>query len=397
MNNLTILAPTKQGQTDLNQAIQACIEATPSTVFSADVLAFINALSKQLLQDVSAKQHAELVALGFWLRTSHMQALKNQQPAGLSKALGLVLHFTPANVDSMFVYSWVCSLLMGNNNIVRVASAESAAKNVLLNTLNVLFEQTEFRKLAKRNLFVSYPRESSLSAKLSLHADARVIWGGDASVNAIRALPIKPRCRDISFADRYSAALINGDDLKDEQQVAQLASLLWRDTQPHQQQACSSPRVIFWLGDTQLQHSLFTQINQLAGQQGSEINQLNNHLAVSQVMQSSGVVGKPLIQQTICVLPISELRAEFLDWHMGTGLFLLMPLSKLDDLADNIDNKLQTLSYWGMEQEQLLKLVAQPSIKGIDRIVKVGHALTFSPDWDGYHVLDELSRHIFVG
>ena len=394
MNDLKILAPAQHGQNDLRQAMQACIEATPYTVFSADVLAFINALSKYLLQDVSAKQHAELVALGFWLRISQMQALKNQQPAGLNKALGLVLHFTPANVDSMFVYSWVCSLLMGNNNIVRVASAESAAKNILLNTLNVLFAQTEFRELAKRNLFVSYPRESSLSAELSLHADARIIWGGDASVNAIRALPIKPRCRDISFADRYSAALINGDDLKDEQQVAQLASLLWRDTQPHQQQACSSPRVIFWLGDTKQQQALFLQINALAAKQDPEIQKLNNHLVVTQILQSTGYAAQALIQQHICALPMSAIKPEFLEWHLGGGLYLVKTLEQMNELAELLDVKLQTLSYWQVDKSDLLKLVEQPSIKGVDRIVPVGQALAFSPEWDGFDLFSQLTRKI---
>jgi hypothetical protein len=40
----------------------------------------------------------------------------------------------------------------------------------------------------------------------------------------------------------------------------------------------------------------------------------------------------------------------------------------------------------------LLKLIENPSIQGIDRVVRVGQALDFSPTWDGYDLLSELSR-----
>jgi hypothetical protein len=62
-----------------------------------------------------------------------------------------------------------------------------------------------------------------------------------------------------------------------------------------------------------------------------------------------------------------------------------------------VDDKLQTLSYWKIEKHSLLKLAQNPSIKGMDRIVPVGQALEFTPDWDGYRLLTDLSRHITVG
>ncbi|MDP5029284.1 acyl-CoA reductase, partial [Paraglaciecola sp.] len=371
MAELTILAPA-------HSSLSNCVNAPLRQPFAPQILAFIQVLSKLLLSDSRAKALPELVALGFWLRNSHIQQLKEtqqSQSSGITKALGLVLHFTPANVDTMFVYSWICSLLMGNNNIVRVASADSAAKNTLLQLLNQVLNQAEFADVAQSNLFVTYPKEATFSAELSLLADARVIWGGDDSVNAIRSLPIKPRCRDISFADRYSAALVNGNALVDKAQVSELAALLWRDTQPHAQQACSSPRVIFWLGNTSQQQALFSQINLLASGQAIEINGLNNHLVVSQLIQSSGLADKPLVNRTICALPVECIKPEFLGWHLGSGLFLIKHLQCMLELPEHIDNKLQTLSYWQVEQKDLLKLVEQPSITGLDRIVPVGRAL----------------------
>jgi hypothetical protein len=44
----------------------------------------------------------------------------------------------------------------------------------------------------------------------------------------------------------------------------------------------------------------------------------------------------------------------------------------------------------------LLKLIENPSIQGIDRVVPVGQALDFSPTWDGYDLLAQLSRSVIM-
>jgi hypothetical protein len=386
MKPLTILAPH-------NGSIERCVELSPLEVMSPAVMLFLTTLSKRLLSS-NYKAQPELVALGFWLRAANLQKLTLKQSKGMHKALGLVLHVTPANVDTMFIYSWVCSLLMGNCNIVRIASAESLAKTSLLKELNTLFNLTEFLNIAQRNVFVSYTKESKYSAELSLLTDARIIWGGDDSVNAIRRLPCQTRCRDISFADRYSAALINGDALVSPESIEQLATLLWRDTQPHAQQACSSPRVVFWLGKTEAQQALFEKIDSLAASETKDISKLNNHYVTCQLIQSTGFATKPLVNKTICALPLTKLRQEYLDWHLGLGLYLIISLDTVDMLPAFISSKLQTLSYWQVKESDLLKLVDEPSITGIDRIVPVGRALDFSVIWDGYDLLSQLSRKI---
>jgi hypothetical protein len=397
MKGLKVLAPETLDDP------QQIFSQSPLAVFDPVILSFIQSLSTCLLKDPRAKQVPELVALGFWLRRANILNMMakhsgevDQESGGINKALGTVMHFTPANVDTMFVYSWVCSLLMGNNNIVRLASAESQAKELVLELLARLMGQVEHREIAKRNAFVTYAKTSHCSAGLSLQADARVIWGGDESVNAIRALPSKPRCRDISFADRYSAALINGDDLRTKEQITTLATLLWKDTEPHAQQACSSPRVVYWLGDAALQQKVFEQIDTLAMSKEMAANQLNNHLVTSQLLQSERATAKPLVQNWICALPVSSLNEKMLQWHSGSGLFLIYRLDSVEQLPAVLDEKLQTLSYWQLEKSHLLKLAQCPSIKGIDRIVPTGQALDFSTDWDGYALLMQLSRRVSI-
>lgn len=388
MTELTVLAPqAASAETIYKQA--------PLRPFNDESLAFLEAFSRKLLSEPAAKKHPELVALGFWLRRSNINKMVLPENHKITKALGLVIHFTPSNVDTMFIYSWVCALLMGNNNIVRVASQSSELQTTLFNLLNQLLGEAHFQSIALRNLFVQYPKDSNFSAVLSSMADARVIWGGDQSVLAIRQLPTPPRCRDLCFADRYSAALINGDELSNEQEQQSLAELVWKDTQPYGQQACSSPRIIFWLGATDLTYSFFERLNKLAKQHDSmPLNQLNNHLVTTQLQQSQSTNTRTIVMDHICAVMTDKIDPQSLGWHLGAGYFYVVTISDVEDLASHIDHKLQTLSYWKVAKGSLLKLSESPSITGIDRIVPVGQALDFSTTWDGFDLFSMLSKRV---
>lgn len=372
------------------------LDAAPLQQSDPVILKFLQQLSSELLQSPENKPLAELVALGFWLRPANINAMLQRRPTGVVKPLGLVVHFTPANVDTMFIYSWVCAVLMGNKNIVRVATQQSDIKSRLLSQLSALLGQPQFDLLAQRNLFVSYDKDSNVSQRLSLHADARVIWGGDHSVNGIRALATKPRCRDISFADRYSVAVINGDKLTDHNTITTLARNLWRDAQPYGQQACSSPRVIYWVGKRDAIETVFRAINELASQETVSITHKNNHLVYQQLVMSQQMQARVLLNDQITVLEVAKLTPQQLEWHCGDGAFVVLQLDSLESLSMQCDAKLQTLTYCGWQSSELLKVLADPSIAGVDRIVPVGQALDFSTVWDGFELFGQLSRTVMV-
>jgi hypothetical protein len=387
MTEITVLAPQ-------SGCVKTLSKQSPLRPFNDQTLSFLDALSRKLLSEPAAKKHPELVALGFWLRQANIKKMLLPENRNITKALGRVIHFTPSNVDTMFIYSWVCSVLMGNTNVVRVASQSSELQTTLFVLLNQLFGEAHFQRVARRNLFVQYSKDSKFSAMLSSMADARVIWGGDESVLAIRQLPTPPRCRDICFADRYSAALINGEELSTEQEQQSLAELLWKDTQPYGQQACSSPRIVFWLGNTDTINSFFERLNRLAKQSSMPLNQLNNHLVTSQLQQSQSTDTCTIVMDHICAVMTKKLNSQALEWHLGEGLFYVITITDVEELAAQVDHKLQTLSYWKVAKTRLLKLSESPSITGIDRIVPVGQALDFSTTWDGFDLFSMLSKQV---
>lgn len=394
--SLSLLVPAWPTKQDMAVADLCVFHLNNDTVASSRVLSCFGALSRYLLSTPGCKQHSELVALGFWLREANIRSLLPPDSANhIIKPLGLVVHFTPANVDTMFVYSWACSVLMGNRNIVRLPSQLSDLQLILLEALNHIFAQPEFTHIGQQNLFVQVDRGSDEIQAISQAADGRILWGGDTSVQAIRALPSAPRCRDISFADRYSACVVQGDALSP-QSLHDVAARVWRDMAAFEQQACSSPRILFWLGDRQQQSEFFTELGIVSGSKGMPVYQRNEQLVYCQrLMASHSASGFQFFQQ-LAVVTLFKWDIALINAHPGQQVLLLINIEQLDEVASNTDAKLQTLSYAGLEKEALIKFLHNPSIQGIDRAVPAGEALAFSPQWDGYDLFSQLTRRVVI-
>ena len=86
-----------------------------SLPFNIKILEFINELSQYIITDINLRKYPDIVALGYWLRNSHIQKLKQnfQKTNQIKLPRGIAFHITPGNVDTMFAYSWLISLLAG--------------------------------------------------------------------------------------------------------------------------------------------------------------------------------------------------------------------------------------------------------------------------------------------
>ncbi|MCW8107608.1 hypothetical protein OPS25_03695 [Alteromonas ponticola] len=364
------------------------------TPYDPLIISFTSALSKQLMAPES--QHiSELVALGFWLRENNIIKEFQHQFTCIRKPVGMVVHYTPANVDTMFVYSWICSLVCGNRNLIRLNSRLSELQNVLLNCISSVLAKPEFEAVAKTNAFIQYDKSlNELAIKISRSADARVLWGGDASVMAIRQLPIKPRCRDISFSDRYSASILNGDELSAEN-IKDVAEHLYRDIHPFNQQACSSPKIIFWKGSATLQPEVLNFLDKKFSTNMS-VTLKNEQLVMLQSMAVEGEIRQAFTHNSLLSIEIQSGASIDVTRHNGQFSIWIVPIRRISELNDYCDDKLQTLTYWGINKEELVKFLSSTSIHGIDRLVPLGQALSFSSQWDGYSLVDQLTKIVSV-
>ena len=105
---------------------------------------------------------------------------------------GRVLHITPANVDTMFAYSWILALLVGNSNIVRITSRTTDPTRRILDATHRLLVDPAFDDLRRQNHIVLTGHDDRVSRQLSSVADVRVVWGGDTTVEHFREFALPP-------------------------------------------------------------------------------------------------------------------------------------------------------------------------------------------------------------
>ena len=61
-----------------------------------------------------------------------------------------------------------------------------------------------------------------------------------------------------------------------------------------------------------------------------------------------------------------------------------------------VTDKYQTITYFGINPEELQQNIIENKLRGIDRIVPIGKAMDIGVIWDGHDLLRELSREISV-
>ena len=78
------------------------------------------------------------------------------------------------------------------------------------------------------------------------------------------------------------------------------------------------------------------------------------------------------------------------------GLFFEYELNNLNKIAKIINNKYQTVTYFGVEKSLIKDFVINNKLKGIDRIVPIGQSLDISLLWDGRDVISTLTRGLKI-
>lgn len=377
-------------------------------MFHETTLAFLNEVSKKILTNKDMRQYPELIATGYWLRKAHIhqiqQDFSDRFKDSLVRPRGIVFHIAPSNVDSIFLYSWVLSLLAGNANIIRLSSKQDEQLAILLDLIETTLAKKEYRELWERTMVVTYPHDDEMTKMFSRECHVRIIWGGDFTIRSIRSIPLRPIATELVFADRFSSVVLSAEQVlqTNENQFDQLIHNFYNDAFWFQQMACSSPRMIAWIGDKkqidEAQKRFWNGVQRRLDQEDYSISSALNMTRLSTAFyygaqrETSGVTivnnGSPLR------VNMNELNTNLREIHCGGGIFLEMSFSRINDLTEVFNEKDQTLSYYGFTKKELSEFVLKLKGRGIDRIVPVGQALDFNEIWDGYHFLTYLTREI---
>jgi len=371
----------------------------PLLPFSEEALAFLAALSSALIKDPASRPYPDITTLAFWCRKSNLERLRReaQERAPLIATRvgrGLSFHIAPSNIPINFAFSFAFALLAGNSSIVRVPSKPFAQTTIVCRAVAGLLPHHP--AIEQRCAFVAYPIDNSITAAFSRRADARLIWGGDATVARVRTLPTMPRCMDILFSDRYSIALINGTsiDEADEKALDVLAEGFYNDTYLMDQNACSSPQVMFWVQAAPQSKQRFWDA---VLRQAQKRYSLQAQVSVDKYVQLCGDIIDGIVEGPVAfdgLLTVIDAKLpEDMSVLRGTGgYFYQTDVQSLRDIVPFVTQRFQTLLYYGFDKEELRRVVLENRLRGIDRIVPVGAAMDMGPLWDGYDLISELSR-----
>lgn len=221
---------------------------TPLPVYSDEAIAFLSELSGELLRVPGVRDYPDVVSVAFWCRRANL--LKKREHCVQAKnrlGRGLAFHIAPSNIPVNFAFSYFFSLLAGNSSIVRVPSKPFPQMSLICEAFRRVLPWHP--EIESRTAFVTYPISDEITAAFCGAADLRIIWGGDATVADVRRHPVKPKCVDIVFPDRYSVCVLDGGAVErlDGAGLKRLVEGFYNDTYLMDQNACSSPQIIFWV------------------------------------------------------------------------------------------------------------------------------------------------------
>ena len=378
--------------------------------FDPRAVAFVGRLSQKLLTHPRIRVFPELAALAHWFRAARLHDLAQRCRAPVDAVLrgrGLVFHLAPANVDSVAMYSWLIALLAGNVNWVRVSQKPSPQIDFIFEVLRqTLADEAVGRAVTGRVVLFTYPHDDAVTRTISAAAMCRVVWGGDATVAAIRAIPLRATAHEICFPDRFSAAAICAASILslNEDALNNQAAAFYNDTFWFGQQACSSPRLLAWIGN-EVDHArakkrfwdaMQAQVERL---QPENTPAMNMDRLVAAFSMAATELARPAPGYIDGMFPLRldierPLLPALKELHCGNGLFLEQRFEHLHELAPQLSDKEQTLAVFGFSHKELLDFIDFLPPRAIDRIVPFGEALSFAPVWDGINLFVAFTRQI---
>lgn len=381
-------------------------ETRPLKPYNKITCDFLSEFSKKLNLEKNINQISDLKALAFWCRKQNIDYLVKKNKCDDARVgLGLIFHITPSNIPTNFIYSLFFGLLTGNSNIVKISSKYTLQSDIICKCLNKLLLQKKFQTLKKRITVVRYENNDNFTKKISLKCNLRIIWGGDRTINAIRKFNLSPSSSDITFSDRSSICLINSKSLikTSEFKMSILGQKFYNDTYLVDQNACSSPHIIFWIGNKKdnkfaqkkFWDSLYKQVKKrYILDESSAVDKYSNLCKKINLLKNNCDFIK--YGNLIYILKMKKLTNNLDEIRGKWGLFFEYETQNPIMITKFLNKKFQTLTYYGLNKNFYKKLIIDNLTSGIDRIVPIGQALDISLNWDGFDLNKSLTRIIEV-
>ena len=383
------------------------ISNKPVEVFDPSRVDFLADLSRQLLSDPKSRAMPDIAAFAYWCRPANLKRLRDQRTFDpqFRMGLGLTFHICPANVPVNFAFSMAFGLLSGNSCVLRLPSKESETSSILVGAIGSLLEKKQHQGLAGALTLLRFDRDDELNRFWMSVADGRIVWGGDTTVSTMRGYSCRPRSREVAFPDRYSLCALSPDAVlqMSDEALQQFCRDLFNDIYLMDQAACSSPQLLAWVGSQDQAEKAKTRLWPALVNQARARYQLMSVQVMDKFVQACrhAIENSHLqrIHRHENLLYRLELDIVSMNQDQTRGYFGTIhevTVTSLDILAPIVNERYQTLTTIGIDQDQIRHMISHHGLRGIDRVVPVGRALDMDIVWDGYDIVSSLSRLITI-
>lgn len=354
--------------------------------FDENRIAFLDTVSKALRSDPRSRRYPEIATFAFWIRKSNMSQMARRFESDYFRlGRGVIFHVAPSNVAVNYAYSFAAGFITGNINIVRVPSKEFEQITIINDAIAKVLDA--FPEYAAQIFMVRYGHEKEVNDFFSDLCDVRVIWGGDSTIATFRQSPIRPRTREITFADRYSLAVIDAALYLAIKNKERIAHDFYNDTWLTDQNACTSPRLVVWLGKKSDVKKAQNEFWEYAYKYASEHYQLqdiqgvdkltNLYLAAASVDGIDSMIRKDSLLYRV---ELDRLDSVVIKYRGDSGFFYEYHASDIMNIREFCDNdRIQTVGLIG--DKSILIPLLDSGIRGIDRVKDIGHTMDFDLGW----------------
>lgn len=91
---------------------------------------------------------------------------------------------------------------------------------------------------------------------------------------------------------------------------------------------------------------------------------------------------------------LPELFDDLMNYKLGGGYFFEYETDDLEDIVRILKKPCQTVSYLGIDPQKIREIVVNNGVRGVDRIVPMGKTMELEFYWDGYNMIDTMSRFV---
>lgn len=313
--------------------------------------------------------------------------------------VGIVGHWPAGNVEIQPALSMSCALLGGNACMVRVPRSIYEPTRLIIEKL----EQSDYAGLlaGRVRVLVFDHARTDVQEMMARCVDGAMIWGGEEAVLYVRGLPFPHWARLSIFGPRISVAAMDANSWSNTERHAEWCRRIARDVWQFDQQACSSPQVLFLERKTGYSPSEFMQSLRKAFETE---NQLHPREAISAALTT--VICQARAAWLFDKPANSAIFTQGPDWTilLGSGTEIpelvqgrTLTVLEVDDLVDAIgkfDGNVQTLGLAMVDPDREAMIAALAGRRGVDRIVKLGRMHVFVSPWDGLDLIRPMVRMI---